>query len=141
MKTREMTFRGRRKDGSLVYGSLLQNFGGCVIVPDCQMEGRTGYVVDADSVEMSTLMGDCQGREIFEGDEVVDPQLGTRSLVAWDEGRFVLRSEQHSDWLLYTMDWRRCYVVTKVEAPRGKAADTAALVAAAPSGTEEMSNE
>ena len=94
---REILFRGKRIDnGEWVYGNL--NYGtieitsikGSYYISDFDVNpwDKKFYPVIPESVGQYTGLTDKNGKKIFEGDIIFDPELKENHIVMFDEGGF-----------------------------------------------------
>ena len=83
---REIKFRGKRLDnGEWLYGYLIRLHGIPYIYPNPANNGWTSYEVDPDTVGQFTGLLDKNGKEIYEGDILIEPGIfNLPRTVFWD---------------------------------------------------------
>ncbi len=86
---REILFRGKRIDnGKWVYGDLVQSPAHCVVQIYEQDLCGDNFAVDPSTIGQYTGLTDNNGKKIFEGDIIFDPETKTNYTVEFDEGGF-----------------------------------------------------
>lgn len=94
---REILFRGKRIDnGEWVYGNLnygtieIKSIKGSYYISDFDVNpwDKKFYPVIPESVGQYTGLTDKNGKKIFEGDIIFDPELKENHIVMFDEGGF-----------------------------------------------------
>ncbi len=85
---REILFRGKRIDN----GEWLEGYYGFddnkPLIAINKANGINGYFVAAETVGQFTGLTDKNGKKIFEGDIIFDPEIKDNYIVEFDEGGF-----------------------------------------------------
>lgn len=72
---RTIKFRGKTEDGRWIYGDLIHARGSTMIQYEIELNGENTYKaedVDESTVGQFTGIFDCEGREVYEGDLLMD---------------------------------------------------------------------
>ena len=84
---REILFRGKDViNGEWHYGYYVRRFDDCII--HSGVLPNDYYIVKPETVGQYTGLTDKNGKKIFEGDVVFDPEMKENHIVMFDEGGF-----------------------------------------------------